>query len=245
MAFAEDETGVTEIRAGVYAFFDLFMANLGVAPIDRIAGSVLATVIGHQKAKGQVIVDAGFLAMSRDRSTQRQPTDYGFGLVCDVNGKPIEGGRVIMKGTNQEHGILEAMTGEPLKAEDFPIGMRVRVLPNHACPTAAPYRTMLLLDKEGRILRHWPVEMRDAGRLTLPRTVVAVAADGKTVSMRRVETPESPLTYSIMRNNLYTLGDKNSSQAYGEDTPLRLADEDVLVMDVNPEWRAFDAVIFN
>lgn len=168
MAFAEDETGVTEIRAGVYAFFDLFMANLGVAPIDRIAGSVLATVIGHQKAKGQVIVDAGFLAMSRDRSTQRQPTDYGFGLVCDVNGKPIEGGRVIMKGTNQEHGILEAMTGEPLKAEDFPIGMRVRVLPNHACPTAAPYRTMLLLDKEGRVkeelfhVRGWDVSSDEA-----------------------------------------------------------------------------------
>ena len=108
-----------------------------------------------------------------------------------------------------------------------------------------PTFELQLLDKEGRILRHWPVEMRDAGRLTLPRTVVAVAADGKTVSVRRVETPESPLTYSIMRNNLYTLGDKNSSQSYGEDTPLRLADEDVLVMDVNPEWRAFDAVIFN
>lgn len=48
-----------------------------------------------------------------------------------------------------------------------------------------------------------------------------------------------------MRNNLYTLGEKNSSQTYGEDSPIRLADEEVLVMDVNPEWQAFDAIIFN
>lgn len=151
LAFAEDEKGVTEIRAGVYSLFDLFMANLGVAPISRIAGSVLATVIGHQKAKGQVIVDAGFLAMSRDRGTQRQSKDYGFGLVCDIHGAPLAGGTVIMKGTNQEHGILESTTGEPLRPEDYPIGMRLRVLPNHACPTAAPYRTLLLVDETGRI----------------------------------------------------------------------------------------------
>lgn len=59
MTHAEDETSVTEIRAGVYALGDLFMMNLGVVPMDRIAGTVLCTVIGHQPEKGQVIVDAG------------------------------------------------------------------------------------------------------------------------------------------------------------------------------------------
>ena len=63
MTHAEDETGVTEIRAGVYALGDLFMMNLGVVPMDRIAGTVLCTVIGHQPEKGQVIVDAGWMAM--------------------------------------------------------------------------------------------------------------------------------------------------------------------------------------
>ena len=48
-------------------------------------------------------------------------------------------------------GILESTTGEPLRPEDYPIGMRLRVLPNHACPTAAPYRTLLLVDETGRI----------------------------------------------------------------------------------------------
>ena len=107
-----------------------------------------------------------------------------------------------------------------------------------------PTFELQLLDKQGRILKHWPVEMRDEYRLTQPRTVVTLASDGKTVTTTTVYTPEAPLTYSILRNNLYTLGDKTSDQSYGEDTPIRLAEEDVLVMDVNPEWRAFDSIIF-
>lgn len=152
---AEDETGVTEVRCGVYSLFDLFMTNVGVATVDDIAGSVLATVIGHQPAKGQVIVDAGWMAMSRDRGTARQKRDYGYGLVCDVDGTPLRGGTVLMKGANQEHGIIEATEGPALRPEDFPVGMRLRILPNHACPTAAPYEKLLLV-RDGKIIEELP-----------------------------------------------------------------------------------------
>ncbi len=47
---------------------------------------MLTEVIGHQAEKGWVIVDAGWMAMSRDRGTQRQKIDYGYGAVCDVGG---------------------------------------------------------------------------------------------------------------------------------------------------------------
>ena len=57
--FAQDLTGVTEVRAGVFVFFDLVMAGLGVCHVDDIAISVLTTVIGHQREKGWTIVDAG------------------------------------------------------------------------------------------------------------------------------------------------------------------------------------------
>ncbi len=45
-------------------FFDLVMAGINVCRIDDIALSVLATVIGHQRDKGWIIVDAGWMAMS-------------------------------------------------------------------------------------------------------------------------------------------------------------------------------------
>lgn len=144
MTHAEDETGVTEIRAGVYVLGDLFMMNLGVVPMDRIAGTVLCTVIGHQPEKGQVIVDAGWMAMSRDRGTARQHCDFGYGLVCDVDGRPLRGCDIRMTGANQEHGIIEAAAGDRLKPEDLPVG-------NHACPTAAPYEKLLLVNEEGRV----------------------------------------------------------------------------------------------
>jgi D-serine deaminase-like pyridoxal phosphate-dependent protein len=49
---AADLTGVTEVRAGVFVFFDLVMAGIGICEINDIAISVLATVIGHQREKG-------------------------------------------------------------------------------------------------------------------------------------------------------------------------------------------------
>lgn len=146
---AESMEGVTEIRAGIYALGDLFQANLGTVTIDDIAGSVLCTVIGKKAEKGQVIVDAGWMAMSRDRGTANQHLDYGYGLVCDVSGKPFLEGNVIMSGANQEHGILTAREGFTLPLDAFPVGTRLRVLPNHACPCAAPHRTMLLVDGNG------------------------------------------------------------------------------------------------
>ena len=83
---AENLAGVTELRAGVYVFFDLVMANVGVCRLGDMALSVLATVIGHQQEKGWAILDAGWMAMCRDRGTPKQKVDYGYGAVCDLAG---------------------------------------------------------------------------------------------------------------------------------------------------------------
>lgn len=148
---SQSEVGVTEIRAGVCALFDLFMSNVGICRINDIAVSVLTTVIGRKTDKRRVITDSGFLAMSRDRGTARQKTDYGYGLVCDVNGEPLDSGRILLTGTNQEHGIITLPADSSLAQSDFPIGRRLRVLPNHACPTAAPYAHLLLVEN-GKIV---------------------------------------------------------------------------------------------
>ncbi|HJW56199.1 MAG TPA: DSD1 family PLP-dependent enzyme [Burkholderiaceae bacterium] len=135
---ADSLEGVTEVRAGVYVMFDLVMHNVGVCETSNIALSVLTTVIGHQEEKGWVIVDAGWMAMSRDRGTQRQQHDFGYGLVCTEAGEEL--GEYLMTSANQEHGII-SRTGEPDRdiAQRFPIGTRLRILPNHACATGAQH----------------------------------------------------------------------------------------------------------
>jgi D-serine deaminase-like pyridoxal phosphate-dependent protein len=130
--------GVTEVRAGVYVFFDLVMRNVGVCGEGDIALSVLTTVIGHQVEKGWAIVDAGWMAMSRDRGTQKQKRDFGYGQVCAADGTVLEG--YVLSGANQEHGILsrEGEADTDIAAR-FPIGTRLRILPNHACATGAQF----------------------------------------------------------------------------------------------------------
>src|SRR5215510_6708810 len=78
MTFTDRLDGVTEARPGVYMFHDLVMAGLGVCEIDDIALSVLSSVIGHHTRSGQLIVDAGWMALSRDRGTSDQGVDQGY-----------------------------------------------------------------------------------------------------------------------------------------------------------------------
>ena len=146
--------GVTEVRAGVYVFFDLVMHNIGVCAPEDIALSVLATVIGHQAEKGWAILDAGWMAMSRDRGTAKQKHDFGYGQACDLEGRVIEG--YVLSGANQEHGILSLADGTAADiVERFPIGTRLRILPNHACATGAQFPEYHALAQDGS-LRAWP-----------------------------------------------------------------------------------------
>ena len=150
--YARGLDGVTEVRAGVYAFGDLVQAELGTCAIDDIAIAVLASVIGHSREHGRVLVDAGFLALSRDRGTADFPVDWGYGAVCDASGRLIENVRV--ESTNQEHGIVTATAGD-LDWSRFPIGGRVRILPNHACATAAAYDRYFVTDGGERVVDVW------------------------------------------------------------------------------------------
>lgn len=136
---ATDLTGVTEVRAGVFVFFDLVMAGIGICRVEDIALSVLATVIGHQREKGWILIDAGWMAMSQDRGTSKQAVNQGYGVVCDSSGQPYD--NLILADANQEHGIIMVRPGSDAALPDLRIGDRVRVLPNHACATGAQHRS--------------------------------------------------------------------------------------------------------
>jgi D-serine deaminase-like pyridoxal phosphate-dependent protein len=151
--YAENLEGVTEVRAGVYMFFDLVMAGLGVCAIDDIALSVLTTVIGHQPEKNWIITDAGWMALSRDRGTAKQKIDQGYGAVCDVAGRPLAD--LIVAEANQEHGIIAERNGAALDLKRFPVGSQLRILPNHACATAAAHSAYQVINNGTDIEAVW------------------------------------------------------------------------------------------
>lgn len=135
--------GITELRAGVYATFDCVMAGLGVCQFDDIAMSVLTTVIGTQADKGQVLIDAGWMALSRDKGTASHHMDCGYGLVCDEQGNMLDGWYVSQN--NQEHGIVSHMHNPKANIDAFCYGQRLRILPIHACATAAQFPSYYLV----------------------------------------------------------------------------------------------------
>ncbi len=144
--------GATEARCGVYMFGDLFQAQIGSCRIDDLAVSVLATVIGHRRDPDRLIIDAGALALSKDRSTAGMPLDAGFGVVMQCAGR-VPALLLRVDRVYQEHGVIEIANPTLLNA--FPIGSRLRVLPNHVCMTAAMYDRYLVVDGNDEVRDTW------------------------------------------------------------------------------------------
>ncbi len=142
--------GITEVRAGVYTFFDLVMAGIGICDIEDIALSVLTRVTGIKRSENKLFIDAGWMALSRDRGTASQAFDCGYGLVCDQAGNLLPGLKVTS--ANQEHGVIECEPGFTLP--DMKHGDLLRILPNHACATAAQHSGYHVLSHDD--IEFWP-----------------------------------------------------------------------------------------
>ena len=147
---AETMSGLTEFRAGVYMFGDLFQAEIETHGRDSIALTVLTSVIG--RPSGRLLIDAGALALSKDRSTEAAPHDYGFGLALDIRGEPALG-RALVRKAYQEHGVIEL---DPNYPAEPPVGTRLRILPNHACLTAAAHDRYHVVDGSDDVVAVWP-----------------------------------------------------------------------------------------
>lgn len=133
--YAKDLSGVTELRAGVYTVFDLDQQSRGICTTEEIALSVLSCVIGHNKAAGKILLDAGGLALSKDKSADEFRPEVGYGQICNADGRIIP--ELYVTSVSQEHGHV------PVRGESdytlFPVGSYLRILPIHACMTAAAY----------------------------------------------------------------------------------------------------------
>jgi len=143
--FAERLDGVTEVRAGVYMFMDMVMVGLGVCAEEALALSVLATVIGHRRDTGTILIDAGGLALSKDAGQ-----GGGYGRLADAaTGAPLG---LAVASVNQEHGLVPAAEADFAR---LPLGSLVRILPNHACMTAAAHERYHVVDGGTEVTAVW------------------------------------------------------------------------------------------
>ncbi|MFZ1700626.1 MAG: alanine racemase [Pyrinomonadaceae bacterium] len=143
--------GIDEIRPGNYIFFDAFQATLGSCGFDDCALTVLTAVTHVSQQHRKIIVDAGGIALSKDRGAVEFDAGCGYGRVLDLEGSDL-GLRV--GSLSQEHG--EILVEDDTIFDTILVGSRLRILANHSCLTAAQHTHYNVLD-DGEIVDRWKI----------------------------------------------------------------------------------------
>lgn len=144
--------GIDEARPGNYIFFDAFMATTGSCSFADCALTVLAAVVHRDLPRGKLIIDAGAIALSKDRGPVEFDPVCGYGQLLDLTGQSL-GLRI--DSLSQEHGESSDLNSSAL--ERLPVGTRVRVVPNHSCLTAAQHRHYNVVENE-RVVDRWEIQ---------------------------------------------------------------------------------------
>lgn len=145
--------GVDEARPGNYIFFDAFQAAIGSCSLDDCALTVLAAVIHRDRTRRKVVIDAGAIALSKDRGAVDLDEECGYGHVLDVEGKAL-GLRV--GSLSQEHG--EVSVADESLLDRLKVGTRLRVLANHSCLTAAQHTHYNVVEEGQRVVDRWEIQ---------------------------------------------------------------------------------------
>lgn len=149
MSVGEPAPGIGEMRPGNYIFFDAFQAAIGSCSVDDCAATVLTSVIGVYPDQQKLIVDAGALALSKDRGTADLGADNGYGVVCTPDMRPLP---LTVRALSQEHGNIAAVRREDVA--EFRPGDRLRIIPNHSCLTAAMFDRFHVVE-DGIVVEQW------------------------------------------------------------------------------------------
>ncbi len=112
---------VTEIRPGMYAFYDRTMLAVGAARPEDCAACVLVTVVSTAVA-GRAIIDGGSKTFSSDGF--KAGNQRGYGLI-------LEDAEAELIAMTEEHGHLDIQRS----SRPYCIGERLQVIPNHICAT--------------------------------------------------------------------------------------------------------------
>ncbi|HEY8562644.1 MAG TPA: alanine racemase [Pyrinomonadaceae bacterium] len=151
MSAVDDLEGVTELRAGNYIFYDAFQATLGSCRFEDCALTVLAAIVHRDAARRKIVVDAGAVALSKDRGAVEFDADCGYGRVYDPEGNDLN---LRVGVLSQEHG--EIFVDDESAFRRLKVGDRVRILANHSCLTALQHSHYHILD-DGKIVDRWEI----------------------------------------------------------------------------------------
>lgn len=143
--------GIDEVRPGNYIFFDAFQATLGSCGFEDCALTVMAAVTHRNRKTKKIVVDAGAIALSKDRGPVEFDKNCGYGRVLDLDGKEL-GLRI--DSLSQEHGTFFVQDEETFNR--LKVGARIRILANHSCLASAQHELFNVFEN-GEIIDQWKI----------------------------------------------------------------------------------------
>jgi len=144
--YLNEISGIDEFRPGNYVFNDFIQVCLGVAEIEDCALSIISTVISKPSA-GRVIIDAGSKSLGLDKGAHSKQITNSFGFVKEHPGAIIER-------LSEEHGILRVKD-----SNEFMIGEKLIIIPNHACAVTNLFDEALII-KDTQVVDEWKITAR-------------------------------------------------------------------------------------
>ena len=137
--------GITEVRPGTYIFLDAAQGNL-LRSYERCALTVLTTIT-NRPTPHRVVIDAGTKALSAFVRGMGVCQTRGFGLLKE---EPT----IYLESLSDEHGVFIAVS-----ECEYPIGDKLEIIPNHACPTCNLYDYLYGV-RDCMVVNKWPVTAR-------------------------------------------------------------------------------------
>ena len=98
-----------------------------------------------------MIIDAGAIALSKDRGPVHLDPNCGYGRVLNLAGGDLN---LTVSEMSQEHGVV--MVKDENTFDRLRVGTRVRILANHSCLTAAQHSYYNVLEGE-TVVDRWKI----------------------------------------------------------------------------------------
>jgi D-serine deaminase-like pyridoxal phosphate-dependent protein len=129
---------------------DLTPVRLGLVTPDRVALSVLSTIVSANE--DYFIIDAGSKVLSSDLGAHGTGAPGGYGIAYSLNNYEAHVKGLTIARLSEEHGFVRR------EGNNFPLGTRLRLIPNHACPVVNLAEELVVVKENS--LGVWPVDAR-------------------------------------------------------------------------------------
>ncbi|CAG58405.1 uncharacterized protein GVI51_D01705 [Nakaseomyces glabratus] len=141
-----------EIHCGNYPCYDLQQYSTKCIKLNKISAFVLASIVSKYEKRNEALINAGVLALARENSSIP-----GMGL-CINTDKYLHAPRdfevsSFVNRVSQEHGILQPYNRD--KCEDWKLGEKLLVIPQHACITMAQFPYYFVFNDSGKVIDVW------------------------------------------------------------------------------------------